>query len=255
MEKGSLIGLPLGVGAVLGGMVLEGGHLSSIIGMAAFVIVIGGAFGATLLDIPWEGTMLAIKRAKMAYLGSHHDYNELVSQVSRLASVARKDGLLALEKERENIEDPLLREAIKFAVDGLEPNLVSQILESRIDHRAHENETAAKFFTQLSAYCPTVGILGAVLGLIHVMENLSNPDAIGPGIATAFIATVYGVGFSNLIFMPMGNKLKAIAHHEGLYYEMIRVGVKDIQLGTSPSIIASHLLAIVDQEAKEEEAA
>lgn len=254
MEKGSIIGLPMGIGMVLGGMILEGGHLSSIIGLAAFVIVIGGALGATLLDIPWEGTMLALKRAKLAFFGAHHNYEALVEQVSNLASIARKDGLLALEKERENIQDPLLREAIKFAVDGLEPNLVSQILESRIDHRSHESETAAKFFTQLSAYCPTVGILGAVLGLIHVMENLSNPDAIGPGIAVAFIATVYGVGFSNLVFMPIGNKLKAIAHHEGLYYEMIRVGVKDIQLGTSPSIIASHLMAIVDEEAKEDEA-
>lgn len=253
MEKGSIIGLPMGVGMVLIGMILEGGHIGSILGFAAFIIVIGGALGATLLDLPWESTMMALKNVKSVFFGAHHNYENLVSQVSNLASIARKDGLLALEKERGNIEDPLLREAIKFAVDGLEPNLVSQILESRIDHRLHANEMAAKFYSQLSAYCPTVGILGAVLGLIHVMENLSNPDAIGPGIAVAFIATVYGVGFSNLVFMPIGNKLKAISHHEGLYYEMIRVGVKDIQLGTSPSIISSHLLAIVDQEAKEEE--
>lgn len=253
MEKGSIIGLPLGIGMVLVGMVIEGGHLSSIMGLPAFMIVIGGAFGATLLDIPWNSTILAIKRLKMAFIGAHLNYEALVEQVANLASIARKDGLLALEKERENIENPLLKEAIKFAVDGLEPNLVSQILESRIEHRSHEQEMAAKFYQQLAAYCPTVGILGAVLGLIHVMENLDDPDALGIGIATAFIATVYGVGFANLVFMPIGNKLKSIAHKESLYYEMIRVGVKDIQLGTSPSIIASHLLAIVDEEAKEEE--
>lgn len=252
MDKGSIIGLPLGVGMILTGMILEGGHMKSIMGGPAFMIVVGGALGATLLDVPFTATLLALKRLKLAFLGSHHDYDALVEQICNLASIARKDGLLALEKQKDSIEDPLLKEGIKFAVDGLEPNLVSQMLESRIEHRATENELAAKFYTQFGAYCPTVGILGAVLGLIHVMENLSNPDAIGPGIAVAFIATVYGVGFSNLLFMPLGSKLKALAHHEGLYYEMIRVGVKDIQSGTSPTIISSHLLAIVDQDAKEE---
>lgn len=253
MEKGSIIGLPLSLAMILGGMLLEGGHLSSIMGGPAFMIVIGGAIGATLVDIPWNASMLALKQGKAVFLGTHFDYERLVEQITKLAAVARKDGLLALEKERNNIEEPLLREGVKFAVDGLEPNLVSQILESRVDHRAHENELAAKFYSQLGAYCPTVGILGAVLGLIHVMENLDNPDMIGPGIAIAFIATVYGVGFSNLVFMPMGNKLKAMAQEEGLFYEMIRIGIKDIQSGTSPGIIASHLYAIVDQDAPEEE--
>lgn len=252
MELGSVIGLPFAIGAVLGGMILEGGHLHSIMGLAAFIIVVGGALGAAMLETPFPAVMQGMKSFAVAFKGSHHHHEELVAQIVKLAGIARKDGLLALEKERENIGDPLLKDALKFAIDGLEPNLVSAILESRTGFRSHEANAAAKFWSSFAGYCPTVGILGAVLGLIHVMENLDNPAAIGPGIATAFIATVYGVGFSNLVFMPLGNKLKAMVAHDEHYYEMIRVGVKDIQQGTSPAVIASHLMAIIDQEAKEE---
>ncbi len=226
--------------------------MQSIMGLAAGIIVFGGALGATMLDVPFDAMVLALKKTKDVFLGGHHDHHALVEEISRLAATARKDGLLALEKERDTITNPLLKEGVKFAVDGLEPNLVQQILESRIDYRMHNSEMACKFWSQFGAYCPTVGILGAVLGLIHVMENLDNPAAIGPGIATAFIATVYGVAGSNLVFMPMGNKMKAIVGHDAHFFEMIKVGVKSIQLGTSPTIIASQLLAIVDESPKED---
>jgi len=252
MELGSIIGLPLGIGMVLAGMLIEGGKLQSIMGISPFMIVIGGALGATLLDTPFQAAMQGLKMLALCFKGGHHHPEALVEQIVKLAGIARKDGLLALEKEREAIEDPLLKEALKFAIDGLEPNLVSAILESRTSFRSHAAQAAAKFWATFAGYCPTVGILGAVLGLINVMQHLDNPSEIGPGIATAFIATVYGVGFSNLVFMPVGNKLKALVGHEEHYFEMVRVGVKDIQQGTSPSIIASHLMAIIDQEPKEE---
>lgn len=251
MELASVIGLPLALVAVIGGMILEGGHIGSILGLAAFIIVIGGALGATLLETPIENVKGAIGMIGLAFKGNHHSAEHLVEQVAKLAGIARKDGLLALEKERDKIEDPLLKEALKFAIDGLEPTLVTAILDARANYRSHHNTLSAKFWGSFSNYCPTVGILGAVLGLIHVMENLDNPAAIGPGIATAFIATVYGVGFSNLVFMPIGNKLKALLSHDDLYFEMVKVGVRGIQQGTSPSIISSHLMAIVDKEAKE----
>jgi chemotaxis protein MotA len=252
MELASVIGIVMGPGMVLAGLFMEGGHMKSIMGMSAFIIVIGGAAGASMLETPFQNVKQAINMAIMGFKGGHHHPEELVEQVTKLAGIARKDGLLALEKERDNIKDPLLKEALRFAVDGLEPNLVSSILESRTSYRSHNALATAKFWASFAGYCPTVGILGAVLGLIHVMEHLDNPAEIGPGIATAFIATVYGVGFSNLIFMPLGNKLKALIAHDDSYYEMVKVGVKGIQQGTSPSIIASHLMAIVDKEAKAE---
>lgn len=254
MEKATIIGIPLALAAIIQCLLLEGGALPSIIGPPAFAIVIGGALGATMVEFPFEIVMRALKEVKKAFFGSHMDYDGLVDQILKLAATARKDGLLALEKERENITDPLLKEAIKFAVDGLDPNLVGQILEARIDARAHENTLVAKFWKQMGAYAPTVAIVGAVLGLIIVMQNLSNPEKIGPGIAVAFIATVYGVTFSNVFFLPIGGKLNTLFEHERIYYDMIRIGVRDIQMGTSPTIISSRLMALLDKEAKEEEA-
>jgi len=253
MDKATIIGLPLAFASIIACLLLEGGTLRSVMGGPAFMIVIGGSFGACLVHIPFDQAMRALKEGMKTVLGSHMDFEALIAQILRLAGVARKDGLLALEKERENITDPLLKEAVKFAVDGLDPNLVGQILESRIDHKMHENAICAKFWTQWGAYAPTVAIVGAVLGLIIVMQNLDKPEMIGPGIAVAFIATVYGVTFSNVVFLPIGGKLQIIYEHEGLYYEMIKIGVRDIQMGTSPSIIASRLHAILDQEAKEED--
>lgn len=253
MDKASVIGLPLGIISILLCLILEGGTIKSILGGPAFIIVICGSLGAVLVNIPFDTALKAMGEVKKVFLGSHMDFEGLVEQIVHLAGVARKDGLLALEKERENISDPLLREAVKFAVDGLDPNLVSQILESRIDHKAHENSVCVKFWKQWGAYAPTVAIVGAVLGLIIVMQNLDQPEKIGPGIAVAFIATVYGVTSSNVIFLPIGGKLDIIYAHEAIYYDMIRIGVKDIQMGTSPSIISSRLLALLDQEAKEEE--
>ncbi len=255
MEKGTVIGLPFGFICVFVGGFLEGLHPKSVWGPIAFMIVGGGALGAALVEFSWETSMKAFKMLKLGFTGGHHDYKELVDQILKLAGIARKDGLLALEKERESIHDPLLKDALKFAIDGLEPHVVQSIIEARVNHRTHEGTQAAKFWGQVGAYCPTVGIVGAVMGLIVVMNNLSNPDKIGPGIAVAFIATIYGVSLSNLVFMPLGNKLKAMVAHEELYFEMIKVGVRSIQQGTSPAIIESLLYAIIDQQPEENAAA
>lgn len=252
MELGSIIGLPLGISMILLGMIIEGGHLSSIVGLPAFLIVVGGTVGATMLNTPFPTLKQALKTLIQCFFKKNKNCESLVKEIVRLSNISRKDGLLALEKERANISDPLFSEGLKFAIDGLEPNVVASILESRINFKMEENMRAANVWSHLSHYSPTVGILGAVLGLIHVMENLSNFEALGAGIATAFIATVYGVGFAYLVCMPIGNKLKALTLEESPYYEMIKVGIKEIQQGTSPRIISAHLMAIIDKESKEE---
>lgn len=255
MEKASIIGLPLAFLSVAMCMILEGGSVLWLVGPPALMIVMGGAIGASMVHFPFPTVMRAWKEGKKCFLGAHMNYEDLIQQILKLAGIARKDGLLALEKEGQNIEDPLLREAVKFAVDGLDPNLVSQIVESRIDHKMHENTLCSKYWTQVGAYAPTVAIIGAVLGLIIVMRNLDNPEKIGPGIAVAFIATVYGVALSNIVFLPMGGKLGVLYEEEQIYYDMIREGVRDIQMGTSPSIISQRLYAMLDQDSKEEEQA
>lgn len=255
MDKATVIGLPLALGSILSCLLLEGGQISSIMGGPAFVIVIFGSLGAVFVNIPFNMAIHALGEVKKCVLGTGVNYEELIDQVTMLAGVARKDGLLALEQQRENINDPLLKEAVKFAVDGLDPNLVSQILEARIDYKNHHNAISAKFWKQWGAFAPTVAIVGAVLGLIIVMQNLDKPELIGPGIAVAFIATVYGVTSSNVIFLPMGGKLEILYQEEALYFDMIRLGVKDIQQGTSPAIIKSRLYALLDQEAVEEDEA
>jgi chemotaxis protein MotA len=255
MEKGTVIGLPVAFLCVFVGGVLEGMAIKAVYGPIALMIVLGGSLGACLVEFSWETSMKALKMFKLGFTGAHHDYKSLVDQILKLAGIARKDGLLALEKEREAIEDAMLKDALKFAIDGLEPTVVQGILEARISHRSHEAGLAAKFWSQVGAYCPTVGIIGAVMGLIIVMNNLDKPELIGPGIAVAFIATIYGVALSNLVFMPLGNKLKVMVQHEELYYEMIKVGVRNIQQGTSPAIIESQLYAIIDENPAEEGAA
>jgi len=252
MEKASVIGAPLAMGSIIACLILEGGTMRNVMGGPAAMIVLGGALGATMMHMPWEISLNGLKAAKKVFFPEHMDYESLVKQIIGLAGTARKDGLLALEKERENIQDPLLKEAVKYAVDGLDPNLVSQILEARIDHKMHLKGLESKFWTQMGAYAPTIAIVGAVLGLIIVMQNLDNPDMIGPGIAVAFIATVYGITSANVFFLPMGGKLGVLNEEEALYYDMIKVGVHDIQMGTSPSIISSRLMAMLDQDGTEE---
>lgn len=250
MDFGLIGGIVVGFACILIGNILEGGTTKSIYGPVAFMIVVGGAFGATLVEFPMPYVKKAFSLLMTGIFPKHHHFDELIEQIVRLATIARKDGLLALEKERDSVTDPLLKEGLKGAIDGLEASIVSSMIDARASHRLHEANTAAKFWGQLGAYCPTVGIVGAVLGLIVVMNNLQNPEKIGPGIAVAFVATVYGVSFSNLVFMPFGNRLKTIIAHDELYFEVIKTGIRDMQQGTSPSIISQRLYAILDQEDK-----
>src|SRR4051812_22455181 len=208
LDLASLIGTVLGIGAVLAGQLLVGGSAGQIAqGTAAFV-VLGGTLGAMLVSFPLEDVLRAFRAIPLIYRSSGFDARPLIEEIVRIATLARKEGLLAVEAQRQSIEDPLLKKSIKHLIDGLEPATVKEIIDTEIQISREQDESAARVFEGAGGYAPTIGIIGAVLGLIQVMGQLDNPSAIGPGIAVAFVAMIYGMGLSNLILLPWGTKLK-----------------------------------------------
>lgn len=249
MDITTLGGIVFAIGCILGGQALEGGHASSLVQATAAIIVLGGSIGATMVAYPMSDLSRAMKHAKGAFQNKKSDLNEIVKQVVELAAVARRDGVLALEGKLATISDPFLKRALGFLVDGVDAKVARDALEAQIDVEAEEATVSAKVFESAGAFGPSVGILGAVLGLIHVMENLSDPSKLGGGIATAFVATVYGVGAANLIFLPIGNKLKRKLAVEKERKTVIAEGVLAIQEGLNPRVIEEKLKGYLGEHA------
>lgn len=249
MDIMSILGFIIGLVAVIGGAYLEHLPPTAIYAPTAFLIVMGGALGAILVSYPPDD----IKRAftagmKLVFKNLDTDYRPLIEEIVKVATVARKEGVLAIEGMRNSIQDPKFKKALKFVIDGFEPKTVVEILDTESFHEFEEMEVSGKLLEGFGGYTPTVGIIGAVLGLIHVMRNLSNPDAIGPGIAIAFVATVYGVGFANLWFMPMGTKVKRKAAIMQMRNELIKVGIQGIQEGLNPHFLKEKLEVFLEHK-------
>lgn len=241
MDKASIIGLVLGIGAVLGGQALEGGHLGSIMQITAFVIVIGGTFGAVFLSYPFKQVIAALKGIKSIIKEPPQNAEEIIKQITQYANKARKEGILSLEKEIKNIDNAFLKKALTMAVDGLEPHLIREAMETELEYLDEHGKISSKIFKSAGGYAPTIGILGAVLGLIHVMENLNDPSKLGAGIAVAFVATVYGVGSANLLFLPIATKLEVRHRNEMILREMMLEGVISVSNGENPRLIEEKL--------------
>ncbi|MEQ8514662.1 MAG: flagellar motor protein [Chromatocurvus sp.] len=237
----TLIGVTLAVGAIVGGNMLEGGRISVLLQLTAFVIVAGGTLGAVLVQTPLKDFMLAMRRLSCMVAAPRFAREPLMQRALVWSRVARRDGLLALEKQSDSEPDPFVRKGLTLLVDGVEPEEIRAIMEVEIDSKLASETRAARVFEAMGGYSPTIGILGAVMGLIHVMKNLSDPDALGAGIAVAFVATIYGVGFANLFFLPIANKLKAIYGDQMQYQEMVVDGVVMIADGENPRAIQSKL--------------
>jgi chemotaxis protein MotA len=237
----SVLGVPLGIGCILLGQMLEGGTLQSIMQITAAIIVFGGTFGATLIGYSMADIRLAIRKLGSVFMDTHSSSEETIAALTRFAVKARKDGIMSLEDEVERVDDAFLRRGLGLAVDGTNPNTLRAMLEAEATSRDEIDETPAKVFESAGGYAPTVGILGAVLGLIHVMENLSDPSKLGAGIAVAFVATVYGVGSANLIFLPIATKLRLRAARDARRREVILEGVLAIQEGQNPRLIDQKL--------------
>jgi chemotaxis protein MotA len=240
-----------GIGAafvmLLLGVILEGGNPAAFINIPAFVIVVGGTCCVLLASSSMADAMRVPKLAILALTGgSSVDGPAAARQMVGLAEKARREGLLALEAQLEEVDDGFTKKGVSLIVDGTDSSVVETILNSEIDGMAARHAKNAKMFATLGGFAPTLGILGTVLSLVHVLENLSNPGALGHSIAGAFIATLYGVGSANVVFLPIGNRLKGMSEIEVNYRYMILEGVLALQAGDNPSMLAERLDTYLD---------
>ena len=245
MDKISVVGLLLGVVAIVGGQILEGGNVASLSQPTALLIVLGGTMGAVMLQSPYVTFMRGVRMVRWVWYPPVVDYRLLIKQVSNWSQISRREGLLALENAINQLKDDFARKGLQLLVDGAEPERLREVLEVEIGTFEEEMRQSAKIWEAAGGYSPTIGILGAVLGLIHVMENLSDPSKLGAGIAVAFVATIYGVGLANLVFLPMANKLKSHISRLVVQREMIVDGLVGIANGDNPRIIESRLQGYV----------
>ncbi|OQW35760.1 MAG: flagellar motor protein MotA [Nitrospira sp. SG-bin1] len=241
MDIATIIGVILAFGAIAGGQALEGGHLGSILQLTAFIIVIGGTVGAICVQNPLPVVIKAFGALSLAIIGQHIDKKGTIKLILDLANLSRKQGLLALEGKLKDIKDPFMKKGIQLIVDGTDPKAVHEILEIEVEHHEEEGVMAAKVWEAAGGYAPTVGILGAVLGLIHVMENLADPSKLGSGIAVAFVATVYGVGAANLLFLPLANKIKMKLKAEAGGRNLVIMGLVGLAQGENPRLLQEKL--------------
>ncbi len=237
----SLVGIVVALGGILGGLIIEGGRLRDVSQFTAALIVLGGTAGAVMVSTPLPTLIGGLKRLKGVFFNADVEMDSMIELVIGFATKARKNGLVSLEQEALTIEDPFLKKALTLAVDGTDLLEIRKMLELEICLEEQNSEAEAKVFECAGGYAPTVGIIGAVMGLIQVMKNLANIDEVGHGIAVAFVATVYGVGLANLLLLPAASKIKARVHAEIEHKELILEGVAGIVEGLNPKLIRTKL--------------
>jgi chemotaxis protein MotA len=241
VDKISLAGVVMGLVAILGGQYLEGGSIGSLVQPTALLIVLGGTLGAVLLQSPVHAFKRGVVMARWVWVPPVIEQKRTVDDILRWAQLSRREGLLALENFIPGIKDPFTRKGLQLLVDGADPERIRELLEVDINTFEDEMRQSAKVWESAGGYSPTIGILGAVMGLIHVMENLSDPTKLGGGIAVAFVATIYGVGLANLVYLPIAGKLKYYISRMVASREMLVDGLVGIAVGDNPRIIEGRL--------------
>lgn len=242
MDKSTIAGILLAVGGILAGLLLEGGKIAQILQPTSALIVLGGTLGAVMVQFPLSTMTQAFKGLAQVFFDKSEDPKHLVETLVRFARGARQNGIVSLDAELSNIEDPFLKKALMLAVDGIEPEELRKMMELELDNQEEHSEKVAQVFESAGGFAPTIGIIGAVLGLIQVMQHLSNIDEVGKGIAVAFVATLYGVGSANLLFLPFAGKLKIKGREEQVLREMTLEGVISILEGMNPRMLETKLL-------------
>lgn len=248
-DLATLGGLVLAVGGILVGLMMDGGKIKDVAQVSAALIVLGGTLGAVMVTSPLAVLLRATKRLGMVFFDKAQSLASTVDQIIGFAAQARKQGIVSLEQQAGAIADPFLRKALNLAVDGIDLSQIRNIMELEITLVEQDGEAEVKVFESAGGYAPTIGIIGAVLGLMQVMKNLANIDEVGRGIAVAFVATVYGVGSANLFFLPAAGKLRARVKDEVRRRELMLEGVLSIVEGLNPKLISTKLEAYVQQRA------
>ena len=241
MDILSIIGVVLALNAILVGAVLKGAGIMALVSAAAFMIVVVGTIAAIFIQTPLPVMRRAIKIFPWVLRPPTRDGKKLITKIVEWSNTARKQGLLGLEPTIAREDDEFVKKALQLVVDGSEPESISSVMYVELNMREHADTSAAKVFEGMGIYSPTLGIIGAVLGLMAVLQNLADPSKLGHGIAAAFTATVYGIGLANLLFLPVASKLKAIIHRQTQFREMVIDGMLCIAQGENPRSIEAKL--------------
>jgi chemotaxis protein MotA len=254
VDKSSVGGVALALGGVVAGLMIEGGNLRQILQPTAAIIVLGGTLGAVMLQFPLDTVIGAARQMLHVFTGNAPDGERALRQIIDFANKARRNGIVSLDQELPAIEDPFMRAALTLAIDGTNPDEVRKIMQLEIDNQAQSEERIPQVFESAGGFAPTIGILGAVMGLIQVMQHLDKVDEVGRGIAVAFVATIYGVGTANLVFLPSAGKLKIRIHERQNVQQMVLEGVVSILEGMNPRVIELKLRTFLsDQRVPEED--
>jgi chemotaxis protein MotA len=245
VDKASFGGVVLAIGGIVAGLLLEGGNLGQVLQPTAAMIVFGGTLGAVLLQFPLSVVGDAIRRLGSVFRSPRMNAEVMIRQLVQYAQKARRDGIVSLDSELPGIVDPFLKKSLMLAVDGTEPDELRKIMEFELNNQAEFEERAPQVFEAAGGFAPTIGIIGAVLGLIQVMQHLDKIDEVGRGIAVAFVATIYGVGSANLLYLPIAGKMKLRIREEQIAREMTLEGVASILEGMNPHMLETKLLGFV----------
>jgi len=245
VDKSSLSGVLLALGGIIAGLLLEGGNLRQVLQPTAAMIVFGGTLGAVMLQFPLPVVLHAFRRLGSVFVNPRHHPQETIRRLVGYAQKARREGIVSLDKDLAEIEDPFLKKSLMLAVDGTEPKELREIMELELDNQAEYEEQVPQVFESAGGFAPTIGIIGAVLGLIQVMQHLDKIDEVGKGIAVAFVATIYGVGSANLLYLPVAGKMKLRIREEQIGREMTLEGVASILEGMNPRMLETKLLGFL----------
>jgi chemotaxis protein MotA len=250
VDKASLAGVLLALGGITAGLLLEGGNLSQILQPTAAMIVFGGTLGAVLVQFPLAVVLTAFAQLMTVFIEPKREAQSMIQQLVKYANQARRDGIVSLDAGLDGVQDTFLRKSLMLAVDGTEPEELRKMMELELDNQAEHDEKIPQVFESAGGFSPTVGIIGAVLGLIQVMQHLDKIDEVGKGIAVAFVATIYGVGAANLFFLPAAGKLKIRIREEEVLREMTLEGVVSILEGMNPRMLETKLRGFMTDDHK-----